>query len=395
MQQAEQSDAPPGSPSDGKINAGQEVTGGPFLRNIWYVAGWSSEFNDSKVAARTVADTPLALYRKRDGSLVALADRCAHRWAPLSLGRIEGDDLRCMYHGLKFGPDGRCLEIPRQNAIAKSPPVTAYPSVERHRFVWVWMGDAARADPDLIPDLGMLDQPGRRILQGFLDYEAHYLLICDNLLDLSHLGFLHEKTLGRPVVPSSEKQTRPRIPGGSEAQPLGNGVRVEGWLSGKSAFLPKGLPDGDFWSRVDFLVPGIYRSEGRMYAQGTAEVSNGSPPAVELQPLFDGFSIQAVTPATVRKTRYFYSTGHRTSDMEQEEADAIWAIVLEAFSEDLAMIQAQQRTIDLHPGHRMGGIAADRGVVLFRKSMQKLIADETAEPLERHPQLRISAPTVS
>ena len=349
----------------------------PFLRNTWYIAGWSSEFEASTPAGRTIIDKPIVLYRKRDGALVALEDRCAHRWAPLSRGRIEGDELRCMYHGLKFGAGGRCVEAPGQDRIAKTLCVRTFPVIEKYRLVWIWLGDPALADPSLIPNLGLLDQSWR-LNCGHLDYEANYSLISDNLLDLSHLAFLHEKTLGRPVETTSASRPMPRFPGGWEAKPLASGVRIEGWLSANSTFVPKRVREGDLWSRVDFLVPGIYISHGQVFPCGTAEECNGLAPGTERSPLSDGISIQAVTPMVARKTRYFVSHGYRPSDMEQEESDAIWAIVLDAFSEDMSMIQAQQKMIDDHPARRMGGIAADRGLVLFRNLMKKLLAGETA-----------------
>jgi phenylpropionate dioxygenase-like ring-hydroxylating dioxygenase large terminal subunit len=352
----------------------------PFLRNIWYVAGWASEFDSPGPLGRMIADEPIVLYRKRDGKLVALADRCAHRWAQLSFGRVEGDDLRCMYHGAKFAADGRCVEIPGQDRIAKMFCVRSYPVIEKHRFTWIWMGIPALADPNLIPDLSMLDQPWRRIYHGSLDYEANYSLINDNLLDLSHIAFLHEKTVGRPVVTASESHVQPYTAGGSEAKPLERGVRVESWVSGplaRNVLLPRQIPDGDLWSRTDFLAPGIFISYEQMYPAGTAEACKGLPPGAEREPLSDSMSIQAVTPIAARKTRYFYSFGPRASDVEKEESDAMWEIVKDTFAEDLRMIQAQQKIIDAHPGQRMGGIAADRGLVLFRNLMKKFIAAET------------------
>ncbi len=371
------SDAVTANAADAQQSTGEPLTRGPFLKSTWYAAGWSSEF-ESSPAARTIINEPVVCYRKQDGTLVALEDRCAHRWAPLSLGRVEGDELRCMYHGIKFRPDGLCSEVPGQDRIAKSLCVRAYPVVERHRLVWIWMGDPTQADPRLIPDLSLGDRPAMHSYQGSLDYQAHYSLICDNLLDLSHLAYLHERTLGRPVAPISQRRTKPRIPDGSGATRIDGGVRVEGWLFGRSAFLPKKVPDGDLWSRVDFLVPGIYVSHARMYPEGTAEKCGGRPPEEDLAPLSDSISIQAVTPITARETRYFYSIGHRMSDMDAAEADEIWKIVLEAFAEDLRMIEAQQRIIDTHPGRPMGGIAADRGLTLFRTLMKKRITAEAA-----------------
>ena len=88
-----------------------------FLCNCWYVAGWSHDIVAGSLVSRTILGEPIVLYRKADGGVAALEDRCCHRMAPLTRGRIEGDDLRCMYHGLKFAPDGRCIEIPGQKLI--------------------------------------------------------------------------------------------------------------------------------------------------------------------------------------------------------------------------------------------------------------------------------------
>jgi len=380
MEQPENFEERIGNTSDPGRREQHEQTELPFLRNIWYVAGWASQFDASGPAGRTIIDEPIVLYRKRDGKLVALADRCAHRWAPLSFGRVEGDDLRCMYHGLKFAADGRCVQVPGQDRIAKSLCVRTYPVIEKHRVVWIWMGDPTLADPTLIPDLGLLDQHWQHLYFGNLDYEANYSLINDNLLDLSHVAFLHEKTIGQSVVPAAEGPLKPYTASGSAAKPVDRGVRVESWVSGplaRTVSLPKKVPDGDLWTRVDFLAPGILIAIDQMYPYGVAEECKSLPPGPERVSLCDSMSIQAVTPMTARKTRYFYSFGLRASEVEAGESDAIWQLAKEAFSEDLRMIEAVQRTIDTHPRDRMGGIAADRGLVLFRNLMKKLIAGET------------------
>jgi phenylpropionate dioxygenase-like ring-hydroxylating dioxygenase large terminal subunit len=79
-----------------------------FLRNCWYAAGWSKDFAVEQLYAVTILNEPIVIYRKEDGAPAALQDRCCHRLAPLSMGRLEGENLRCMYHGLKFAPSGRC-----------------------------------------------------------------------------------------------------------------------------------------------------------------------------------------------------------------------------------------------------------------------------------------------
>jgi phenylpropionate dioxygenase-like ring-hydroxylating dioxygenase large terminal subunit len=119
-----------------------------FLRNCWYLAGWERDFPVANPLARVIAGEALVFYRRTNGTLVAMEDRCSHRFAPLSRGQVEGDDIRCMYHGLKFGPDGVCNQIPQQSYVSKSIRVRSYPVIERHGAAWIWMGapDAARSE---------------------------------------------------------------------------------------------------------------------------------------------------------------------------------------------------------------------------------------------------------
>jgi len=167
-----------------------------FIKNTWYVAAWSHEVGASNIFSRTIISQPVMLYRKEDGQVVALQDRCGHRGAPLSLGRREGDCVRCMYHGLKFDSRGACVEVPAQERIPPQAKVQTFPVVERHRWIWIWMGDPALADPATIPDTHWLDDPDWRGLPGYIHYYVNYLLICDNLLDFSHLPYVHPTTLG-------------------------------------------------------------------------------------------------------------------------------------------------------------------------------------------------------
>lgn len=355
----------------------------PFLKNIWYVAGWSSEFVGAGPFARTIANEAVVLYRKKDQQIAALADRCPHRWAPLSGGRVEGDDIRCMYHGIRFRSDGSCSEVPGQNQSAPNLCVRVYAAVEKHQLVWVWVGDPARADPGSIPDLSMLDEPSRRIYHSSLDYAAHYSLICDNLLDLSHIGFLHEKTAGLRVVDVADMAAGScYMPGGSEAKLIDRGIRVESWVSGPAArnvSLPKRVPDGDLWTRTDFLVPGIFISVDRMYPYGMADRCGRAPPTPDRESLSDVMSIQAVTPISRRHTRYFYSFGPRASEVDVSEGATMWSIAMATFAEDVRMIEAQQKIIDQHPGDQMGGIAADRGFTLYRNLVKRLSSEEALQ----------------
>ena len=164
-----------------------------FVRNLWYVAAWSHEIPPAEPRGVRVVGEPIVLYRRGDGTVAALEDRCPHRFAPLSLGRIEGDDLRCMYHGLRFGPDGVCVEVPGSTRVPPRLAARGFPVVERSSWVWVGPGDPAKADPAPVPEAFGLDNPEScaraRWTTGRLPAPER------QPCDLSHLDFVHETTL--------------------------------------------------------------------------------------------------------------------------------------------------------------------------------------------------------
>ncbi|HUB94855.1 MAG TPA: Rieske 2Fe-2S domain-containing protein, partial [Stellaceae bacterium] len=165
------------------------------LRNQWYCAALSKEIGRTPLA-RTFLGEPVVMYRASDGAAVALEDRCCHRRAPLSRGAVEGDNLRCGYHGLLYEPGGQVIWAPGQDKLPPGARVRRYPLTEKHGWTWIWMGDPALADPEAAPAFHWYDAPGWASVGSCLPVKANYLLLVDNLLDLSHLAFLHIKTIG-------------------------------------------------------------------------------------------------------------------------------------------------------------------------------------------------------
>ena len=132
----------------------------PHPLNAWYAVAWDHDVSAKGLMSRTVAGKPMALYRTKDGRPVALANACWHRLAPLSMGKLVGnDEVQCPYHGLRFNSAGRCTAMPAQETVNPSAMVPSYPVVERYRYLWVWPGDLTLADPDLIPDMHQMDDP--------------------------------------------------------------------------------------------------------------------------------------------------------------------------------------------------------------------------------------------
>ena len=243
-----------------------------FLKNCWYVAAWDHELLDGRKLARTILEKPVVLFRGESGKYVALDDRCCHRGAPLSMGRIEGDCLRCMYHGMKYDPSGACIEVPGQDRIPKTLRVHSYPIVERGHLLWIWMGDPALADPALIVDYPPLHDPAWRGLPAYLHYDANWLLIVDNLSDLAHLAFVHTNTLGG----SEEYAYKSKPP---VIEKLDDGFRMERWHrdSEPPPYHKKVIPASEHGLKLDrrnkvtMIVPGMFFMETMFSPAGSGK----------------------------------------------------------------------------------------------------------------------------
>src|SRR5262245_60969560 len=153
-----------------------------FLLNCWYMAGWSHEVPEGGTLARRLVDLPLVFYRMSGGKPAALIDRCPHRFAPLSRGKVMGDNLRCGYHGLTFDKNGTCVHNYFAGPTPPSAKVRAFPVVERDHIIWLWPGDPAAADPAQIPSFPAHDDPSYDYIWGRSYVPAHFELVTDNLM---------------------------------------------------------------------------------------------------------------------------------------------------------------------------------------------------------------------
>jgi len=170
-----------------------------FPMNTWYAAAWDVDIKRA-LFPRTICGKHVVMYRQADGQVTALEDACWHRLVPLSKGRLDGDSVVCGYHGLKYNSSGRCTFMPSQETINPSACVRAYPVVERHRFIWLWMGDPAMADPALVPDMHWNDDPAWAGDGKTIHVKCDYRLVVDNLMDLTHETFVHGGSIGNEAV---------------------------------------------------------------------------------------------------------------------------------------------------------------------------------------------------
>jgi phenylpropionate dioxygenase-like ring-hydroxylating dioxygenase large terminal subunit len=360
-----------------------------WLRNCWYVIAWGHEIppaESGELFTRTVLNEPVLVYRTAAGHIVALEDRCCHRHAPLSKGRREGDCVRCGYHGLKFDQAGACVEAPGIPIVPAKARVRTYPVVLKNNWVFVWMGDPAQADPALLPDNFSCESPHWKHKPGYLHYDTPYLLICDNLLDFSHLSYVHEKTLGGSTEIAQARPTIEPVAGATADWPQ-IGIRV-------IRHVPNVPPPPfyrrfrdfdtnlDRWFDYEFLLPGtlLMHSGGRPTG---ARPEDGGP-SVRLH------SCQTLTPETEHSTHYFFQQSHPSDEGDDSVTESIFNSLLVAFNEDRDMISAQYRTIALDPDRPMLPLAMDAALIRFRRLLEgRVEAELAAAPVSES----LSAPT--
>jgi phenylpropionate dioxygenase-like ring-hydroxylating dioxygenase large terminal subunit len=343
-----------------------------FLINCWYVAAWDHELIDGRLLSRTLLGQRVLLYRGDSGDVVALNDRCPHRGALLSQGRLEGDSVRCMYHGIKYDGTGKCVQIPGQEMIPPRLRVRSYPIAERGHLVWIWMGDPALADPELIVDFPYLRDPRWKGIPAYLHYDASYLLIVDNLSDFAHLAFVHTHTLG-----GSEEYAFVTKPVAIER--LERGFRVERWHMNSDSppfhrkVIRNKLDKVDRRNIATMLVPGIFHMETMFAPVGQGAEKGPVEGTKEYR------NCQFMTPETERTTHFFWAY---LNDFEGEDSTISRSLLdslIEGFMEDKAIIERQQVTLDEDPDFQMLGILADAPLAHFRRVLGKLIeAERTA-----------------
>jgi vanillate O-demethylase monooxygenase subunit len=338
----------------------------PFIRNCWYVVAWDHEIPADGLFARTVIGEPLLLYRTQAGAVVALEDRCCHRLAPLSKGRKEGDCVRCGYHGLLFDAAGQCVDVPGLDSVPPKARVRSYPVVVQHRWVFVWMGEADQADRTLLPDNFSCDHPGWRNIPGYMHYATPYLLIVDNLLDFSHLSYVHEKSLGGSTAIARARPTIEAVPRGikvtrrvDDVPPPPFYLRMRPALAGTQL---------DRWFVYDFVLPGTLLMHSGGKPAGSAPDDLGQ--AITLH------SCQTLTPETETSTHYFFQQSHPVAMGDAALTQTLYDALIGAFNEDRDMISAQAQMIARSPQSTMLPLAMDAALLRFRRLVDEALAAE-------------------
>jgi phenylpropionate dioxygenase-like ring-hydroxylating dioxygenase large terminal subunit len=280
----------------------------PYPRNQWWVGAMSHEVGRT-LMQRTILGEPIVFYRTQAGDPVAMYGLCPHRLYPLALSTLQGDAIQCGYHGFTFDCTGSCIKVPSQSDVSKSFKSRIYPTVEKGEWIWIWTGDAALADSSKIPEPpGVFKDGWDTNVARLATNSFRYPLLIDNLLDLTHLGFIHASIVGDVNV---------------FVQTPGELVEGNGQLSlvRDAKDMPWG-PFGDFMFGADGSKTYDTRQVSQYY--GPCMVITGGPftqraddsPTGHARELGTMWFLHLITPETPTSTHYFggISRNYRRGD---------------------------------------------------------------------------------
>lgn len=348
----------------------QRITNGflgdNYPRNMWWVAARADEITTEPIA-RWLLEMPVVLFRTEDGRAVALDNRCPHRWAPLSEGRVEGDEIVCPYHGMRFGTDGGCTLVPTQSKIPVGSDVASYPLRESGAFVWIWMGDPDKIDDREPPiDMGYTADPDWSVVIGYYDVACNWVLIRENVLDLTHLPHLHATTFKQndwETIPKSSidgdvityQQSFDPAPlsplfchamGFSETKPVAR-TQVGTMPSLAVSFSDWHVtdPEPEANARADYLMRGCH----------------------------------IVTPGLRGRTHYYWAAAFDIADVDADAIEMSRRNVTEAFDEDKHLLEVMQAQLEQDPRGDSAtevGLAADGAGLRVRQVLHRKLEAE-------------------
>jgi phenylpropionate dioxygenase-like ring-hydroxylating dioxygenase large terminal subunit len=332
-----------------------------YLLNSWYCAAESLEVGRTPVA-RTILNKPIVLYRQADGTPVALDDACPHRRAPLHLGTVIGDNLRCGYHGLTFAPNGKCIWIPGQDRIPARARVRSYPICEKYGWLWLWLGDADAVDLSLLPDFSPFHGPYWTTVYVMVRIEAAALLMVDNLMDLSHVAFVHSATIGSEQDYDPEQSwehgnrqlTQTRLAKNMEPAP---------W------FVAQGLGSLQDQTKIITYYP---------YSNVTVEVKITEPGKHFGKGRFNWhmMTYDILTPETDTSCFFFGAMSRNYQIHDAEFSESLRTSVVPLIAEDKNIVEATQKGLTRAPDAKCVAINADTGLFQARRMLDELLAAE-------------------
>jgi vanillate monooxygenase len=340
-----------------------------FPKNAWYVAARPEDIAD-KPLGRRICGEPIAFFRAEGGQVAALEDFCPHRGAPLSLGRVEAGKLVCGYHGLAMSADGKPCSMPCQR-VRGFPAIKSYPVEERFGFVWVWPGDAARADRAAIPEPAWHGRDDWAVGGGTFKIQCDYRLLVDNLMDLTHETYVHSTSIGQKEIDEAAPDTRVE---GDVVTTRRQMEKIGAPPFWQAAMEANGLDKTalvDRWQVCRFVPP-----SNVLIDVGVALAGQGGYEA-EVQFKASGIVVDYITPETETSCWYFWGLARHFKPNDAELTSRIRDNQAKIFTEDLEMLERQQQNLLHWPERNLLKLNIDTGGVQARKIIDRLVAEET------------------
>ena len=345
-----------------------------FLRNTWYVAALDVELKD-KLLPTKVLNERLVLYRRTNGEPVALEDACAHRKLPLSMGRIKGDHVECGYHGMTYGADGQCVRIPCSERIPREAKVRSYPIVSRYGLLWVWMGEAELADPSAIFPVEHWGDPEWGVTRGdAMTVHCNYLYMTDNLLDPSHVAWVHPDSFGNAACESTPVEVHANE----------RGIIASRWMRGVEV-APLYVPFVRFEGACDRLQHYEVRFPSHALIKAVfVPAGAGDAQAEGHERAFVMDSYNFLTPIDEESTRYYWFQLRNVAPSDAQASRLMGESVRSAFEEDRVILNAVQKSFgETRTPHI--DIAIDSAPLRFRRRLRQMIASELPEQARASP----------
>lgn len=335
----------------------------PLIYNYWYVAGLASEFTH-ELKERTILNRSLVMYRNKAGDPIILQNRCAHRSFPLDQSILEEDGIRCRYHGIKYDHKGNITDVPCQTKCPRKS-IQSYPVKEIGPMIWIWMGDAAKADENDIPELPIHDlTKWAHVVSNYNHMEGNYILVHENLCDLSHLPFLHAETFKTPV-----EYTNTPI----ETEIDGDQVKFYRTMSDWNTLSAFFHPNIDLSNtKFTYKSGGHYMSPAtnKGYAEITTDDQNDKEPIRH-------YVSHYITPETQSSCHYYWFVARNYELDDAEYGEKFGKMVQAGFDEDLVAIKLMQKMLenDQH-NYKEISVQADAPGLAMRKIIKKLADQE-------------------
>jgi phenylpropionate dioxygenase-like ring-hydroxylating dioxygenase large terminal subunit len=348
---------------------GSALGTGPALRvkrnypaNCWWVVAAAAEVT-RKPLCRWLLDQRVVLFRTQAGAPVALEDRCAHRWAPLSQGKLLGDEIACPYHGFRYDSRGACALVPTQSHVPGALQVRSYPVREHAAFVWIWTGAPDKADPALLPDIPELPEPTYLHVMGYMDVNCNYMGLQENLLDPTHVPYVHTNVgQGAWRAPPTEVKVTDRNVTFIYCNP-------EGALASYEA-QPMGVAAGTKVRRTDW---GTFASPACNVSGNDIEVAATEAGTYKL------VTVHCTTPVSPNRTHYWWLFAQNYGQHIPNLKEDLAALLIAAFKQDKEILEAIQETRD----RELRGdsapeviVRADRAAVEARRIVERMLSAE-------------------